>query len=169
MRLLMFLYIRKHEFCSENFKDEGGSLKLEYPKDITDFIPNLKYISISRDTDYKVGYWEKANHIHNWLIKNCATRDRFDKPIDDCRPIEIPIEKLEELLSACKKVLENKSLASSLLPTKNGFNFGSTKYGEWYFDDIENTIKIIEPIVEFMKNKEENEDYTWNVIYHANW
>ena len=70
-------------------------------------------------------------------------------------------------MSACKKVLENKSLASSLLPTKNGF--GSTKYGEWYFDDIEDTIKIIEPIVEFMKNKEENEDYTWTVIYHANW
>ena len=23
MSLLMFLYIRKHEFCSENFEDEG--------------------------------------------------------------------------------------------------------------------------------------------------
>ena len=169
MSLLMFLYIRKHEFCSENFEDEGGSLKLEYPKDITDFIPNLKNISISRDTDYKVGYWRRASHIHDWFIQNCAPINNYGNPIDDCRPIEISLEKLEKLLSACKEVLENHSLAKSLLPTKRGLNFDSMKYDDCYFDDIKDTIKIIEPIIEFMKNKEENEDYTWTVIYHANW
>ena len=169
MGLDMYLQIRKTEYCTHRFKTEGSDLKLELPKGVSKFFPDPCDLSISRSTVYNVGYWRKANHIHNWFIENCATRDRFDEPIDDSRPIEIPIEKLEELLNTCKEVLEDNSLAEELLPTKDGFFFGSTEYGEWYFDDIEETIEIIEPVVEFMKNNMENKDKTWDVIYQAIW
>ena len=169
MGLDMYLYIRKNEYCSKYYKDEGSDLKLEYPKDVSRFFPNLTDLTISRTTDYKVGYWIKANAIHSWFLENCAAKDPFDNPIDDCRPIEIPLEKLEELLDTCKEVLEDHSLAKRLLPTADGFFFGSTKYDEWYFNNIEETINIIEPVIDFMKHMSEIKDCTWDVIYEASW
>jgi hypothetical protein len=35
-------------------------------------------------------------------------------------------------------------LAESLLPSASGFFFGATDYDEWYYNDITNTIKILE-------------------------
>lgn len=165
----MFLEIRKNEYCSKYYKDEGIDLKLELPKDVSRFFPNLTDLTISRATDYRVGYWRKANAIHNWFLENCAARDRWADPIDDCRPIEIPVEKLEELLDDCKKVLADHSLAKELLPTEDGFFFGSTEYDEYYFDNIEYTIDIIVPVIKFMKHMLEIKDYTWSIIYQASW
>ena len=169
MGLDQYLEIRKNEYCSEYHQDKGSDLALEYPKDITEFIPNQTDLRISRQTNYEVGYWRKANHIHNWFMQNCACRDEYDNPIDDCRPIEITVDKLEKLLDACKKVLADHSLASSLLPTQSGFFFGSTEYDEYYFGDIEKTIEIIEPVLKFAKHKLEIEDYNWEVYYQASW
>lgn len=169
MGLDMYLEIRKNEYCSKYYKDKGSRLKLVYPKDITDFIPDLTDLTIFRKTNYEVGYWRKANHIHNWFIQNCAPRDHEGDPIDDCKPIEITISNLEELLDTCKKVLEDHSLASLLLPTRSGFFFGPTDYDEDYFKDVENTIKIIEPVLKFAKHKREIKDYVWEVYYQASW
>ena len=169
MGLDQYLEIRKNEYCSKYHQDKGSDLALEYPKDITEFIPNLTNLSISRKTNYEVGYWRKANHIHNWFIQNCAYKDECGNPIDDCRPIEITVDKLEKLLDACKKVLADHSLAESLLPTQSGFFFGSTEYDEYYFGDIEKTIEIIEPVLKFAKHKLEIEDYVWEVYYQASW
>lgn len=165
----MYLYIRKNEYCSKYYKDEGIDFKLELPKDVSRFFPNLTDLTVSRTTDYRVGYWRKANAIHNWILENCAARDKWADPIDDCRPIEIPLEKLEELLDTCKEVLEDHSLAKKLLPTLDGFFFGSTEYDEWYFRTIEATIDIIVPVIKFMKHMSEIKDYTWSIIYQASW
>ena len=169
MGLDMYLEIRKDEYRSKYHQDKGSDLALEYPKDITDFIPIPTDLTISRQTNYQVGYWRKANHIHNWFMQNCAERNEYDNPIDDCRPIRITVGALEKLLDTCKKVLEDHSLASSLLPTQSGFFFGSTEYDEYYFGEIERTIKIIEPVLKFAKHKLEIEDYDWEVYYQASW
>lgn len=169
MGLDMYLEIRKSEYRSKYSKDKGSRLKLEYPKDITEFIPDLTDLRISRQTNYEVGYWRKANQIHNWFMQNCARRDEYDNPIDDCRPIEITVDKLEELLETCKKVLADHSLAGSLLPTADGFFFGSTEYDDYYFGDLEQTVEIIEPVLKFAKHKLEIKDYAWEVYYQASW
>ena len=169
MGLDMYLEIRKSEYCSKYHQDKGSDLALEYPKDITEFIPNLTDLRISRQTNYEVGYWRKANHIHNWFMQNCARRDEYDNPIDDCSPIEITVDKLEKLLDTCKKVLADHSLAETLLPRQSGFFFGSTTYDEYYFGEIERTIEIIEPVLKFAKHKLEIEDYDWEVYYQASW
>ena len=169
MGLDMYLEIRKSEYRSKYSKDKGSRIKLEYPKDITEFIPDLTDLRISRQTNYEVGYWRKANQIHNWFMQNCANRDEYDNPIDDCRPIEITVDKLEELLDTCKKVLADHSLAGSLLPTTDGFFFGSTEYDDYYFGEIEQTVEIIEPVLKFAKHKLEIKDYAWEVYYQASW
>ena len=169
MGLDQYLEIRKSEYRSKYSKDKGSRIKLEYPKDITEFIPNLTDLRISRQTNYEVGYWRKANQIHNWFMQNCARRDEYDNPIDDCRPIEITVDKLEKLLDDCKKVLADHSLAKELLPTADGFFFGSTAYDDYYLGQIEQTIEIIGPVLKFAKHKLEIKDYTWEVYYQASW
>ena len=169
MGLDQYLEIRKNDYRSKYYKDKGSRMKLEYPKDITEFIPNPTDLKISRQTNYEVGYWRRADQIHNWFMQNCAERDDCDNPIDDCRPVEITVDKLEALLETCKKVLADHSLAKELLPTADGCFFGSTTYDEYYFGEIERTIEIIEPVLKFAKHKLEIEDYVWEVYYQASW
>lgn len=90
----------------------------------------------------EVGYWRKANAIHRWFVEN------IQDGVDDCGKYEVEKEKLEELLAYCKEVLEDHSKAEELLPTQCGFFFGSTEYDEWYFEDIKDTIKILEKVLE---------------------
>ena len=42
------------------------------------------------------------------------------------------------------KALQNSEVAQELLPSQNGFFFGSTDYDEYYMMDVDNTIKILE-------------------------
>jgi hypothetical protein len=96
----------------------------------------VKYI------EEEVGYWRKANQIHKWFV------DNVQDGVDDCRDAYVDSEQLHELLELCKKVQADHSLAEKLLPSTNGFFFGSTEYDDWYFNDIENTIKILEEALE---------------------
>ena len=95
----------------------------------------VKYI------EEEAGYWRKANHIHAWFVSH------VQEGVDECQEVHVSPRKLEELYSVCKEVLEDNTKASELLPTQSGFFFGGTEYDEWYFKDIEDTVKIIEPIL----------------------
>lgn len=121
--------------------------------------------SVSRKTYYEVGYWRKANAIHNWFVENCGNGE------DNCQEMYVSLEKLETLLDICKQVSADHKLAPFLLPTQSGFFFGSTEYDDWYFAKVEDTIKIIEPVIEFLKNiKNKCEPNEWyDVVYEASW
>lgn len=105
----------------------------------------------------EVAQWRKANHIHQWFV------DHVQKGVDECQESYVDSTKLEELLKACiavrdssklipdedgrnrdGKVLEDITLAESLLPCQGGFFFGGTQYDEWYMRSIKDTIKILE-------------------------
>lgn len=85
-----------------------------------------------------IGYWRKANAIHNWIVKNCADG------VDECQRIYVSREKAQELVDACKQVMDNPPLAGELLPPSSGFFFGSTDIDQYYFHDLERTIEIFE-------------------------
>lgn len=86
----------------------------------------------------EAGYWRKANQIHQWFVDNVQQGE------DDCQHYHVSREQLESLLDICKKIKEDNSLAKSLLPTQSGFFFGGTEYDEYYYQDIDNTIQILE-------------------------
>lgn len=90
----------------------------------------------------QIGVWRKANHIHNWFVKNVQDGK------DDCQSSYVDTEKLEELLEICEKVKADHKLAPELLPTQSGFFFGSTDYDECYFSDIDDTIAIVKDALE---------------------
>lgn len=135
----------------------------------------------------QVGYWRKANEIHNWFVKNVQDGE------DDCGyHNEVTKEILEELLDICQIVLNNcelitgkvengysfddngnrvynyidgnvvadPSIAMELLPTQSGFFFGGTSYDEWYVDDIKDTIDIITKVLE-------TTDFDKEMIYYV--
>lgn len=132
----------------------------------------LEKISKLDDCCIQVGYWRKANHIHNWFVNNVQNGE------DDCNSYIVTKEKLINLLDVCKKVLEGSklvqskviigrvlkdgewvnnymdglvikdtSVAEKLLPRTSGFFFGSTQYCQGYIEDIKNTINIIEEVL----------------------
>jgi hypothetical protein len=65
------------------------------------------------------------------------------------------------LLNICKIVNIDNTKAEQLLSTQSGFFFGGTEYDEWYFNDIDNTIKILEDAL----SDENADDFT----YRASW
>ena len=85
----------------------------------------------------EVGYWRKANHIHNWFVEN------VQEGTDDCKEYYVSREDLEELKSVCEQILVDRTKAAELLSTKSGFFFGGTDYDQYYFDDLSKTIEII--------------------------
>lgn len=106
-----------------------------------------------------VGYWRKANQIHGYFVQV------WGNGIDECQPIHVPRAGLEDLLNICKVIIENKDdpefdIMSTLPPTP-GFFFGSYDIDDWYFEDIQNTIEIIE---RSLADQEQT-----SFIYQASW
>jgi hypothetical protein len=95
-----------------------------------------------REIVEEVGHWRKANQIHAWFVHNV----QGDK--DECQKAYVTKDDLEALFTACKAVHEDHSKAGALLPPQSGFFFGSTDFDEWYFSDIEETLKIVGGVLE---------------------
>ena len=107
----------------------------------------------------EIGYWRKANQIHNWFVNNVQNGN------DNCGTYYVGVEQLEELSENCKAVLTDHSKANTLLPTQQGFFFGGYEYDEWYFDQLEETVEIIDGILTEMK---ENDAY-YEFYYDSSW
>ena len=119
----------------------------------------LEKISKLDDCCIQVGYWRKANHIHNWFVNNVQNGE------DDCNSYIVTKEQLINLIQGKVingqslengkwvnnyidgLIIEDSSVAEELLPTISGFFFGSTQYNGWYIDDIQDTINIIEEVL----------------------
>jgi hypothetical protein len=102
----------------------------------------------------EVGYWRKANAIHRWFV------DNVQNGVDDCGEYKVTAEQLIQLRDECNQVLNDSSLAESLLPTQPGFFFGGTEYNDGYVYDLENTVEIINDILE-------NKQYCLDDLYYS--
>lgn len=160
MGLDMYLKQRKRYSCIDFDKKENFCVKKmtvtverefedgEVQKDVV----QVKDPDSSLVVDVPVAYWRKANEIHRWFVENCADG------VDDCKPVYVDGSQLKLLLDICKEVLEDHSKAEEVLPTQEGFFFGSTEYDEWYFKDLEKTVKMLEGL-----------DFDGDYIYEASW
>ena len=163
----MYLYIKKVQYSPVHFYEKGAPTGL-YPEELRGFeekILKRNFASVETTELCQVGYWRKANAIHDWFVKHCADG------VDDCREMPVSISQLEELLNDCKKALKSKGQASNILPTSSGFFFGSTDYDDWYFDNLEYTVELLTDVIKFITEHRTN-DYKWPdylVVYQASW
>jgi len=164
MGLDMYLFLRKREYHSGSaWRPEAEKKLAKYPKELEAFEEEIKQVnfpSVSIDTDYQIGYWRKANAIHEWFVQNCADG------VDECQDTYVSIEKAQELLNTCNKVLADHSLAESALPTQEGFFFGSQEYDNWYYEDVAYTKDLLEKILNFLKT---TEGKCYRIVYCASW
>lgn len=96
-------------------------------------------------------YWRKANMIHAWFVQNVQNGE------DDCGTYDVSGDQLAELRDLCKKALKTRD--ASLLPPRTGFFFGSTEIDDFYWQDLEDTVRQLEAL------DLENGDYQ----YHSSW
>lgn len=111
-------------------------------KVLRDALESLKVNDMEvKELSYRAGYWRKANAIHKWFV------DNVQEGSDNCAEYLVTTEQLERLLELVNEVLRNRDKADDLLPTHNGFFFGSLIYDEGYFDDLIQTKAIIENVL----------------------
>jgi hypothetical protein len=106
------------------------------------------------DITISVAYWRKANQIHKYL----TTNNGVDIICDDDIRSEVKGAALIRLVEICKKLkkhleetgkdkngnYKDTSLCEELLPTQDGFFFGSTQYNDDYVYDLEMTIEQLD-------------------------
>lgn len=137
----------------------------------------------------QIGYWRKANQIHNWFVQNVQDGN------DDCDSYEVTKEQLTELYNTAKtvldasklvngtinngytidstmnmvgikeqgKVIADPTVAHKLLPNRSGFFFGSEDYDQWYYQDIKYTVDTLKKVLK------ETDFNKYTISYHASW
>jgi len=101
-----------------------------------------------------LGYWRKANAIHGWFIRAVANE------VDNCKPVRVTREQLAQLRKLCLMVIADRTLAHKLLPPTTGFFFGSYDIDNCYFEDLRDTVRIIDNALNSKKRV---------FIYRASW
>ncbi len=183
------MYLTKKTYIGAEYKHRN--VKGEIAISIEDKPVKIDFNRVSY-IEERVGYWRKANQIHQWFVANIQDGK------DDCNEYDLPKEKAIELLNICKEIkkktklkkgavtngytfengvkmpiveegkeMVNPEIAENLLPTKGGFFFGSTDYDEYYMQDITDTIEILEGL---LKESDPSKDYfTEEVYYRSSW
>ena len=140
------------------------------------------------DVFEQVGYWRKANAIHRWFVQNVqagvddcgtyvVTREQLEQLKATCeRVLAVMKTRVGQVctgITFCDgkevkhmeeaQVVANPKVCARILPTQNGFFYGSTEYDDAYIYDVKNTVKIINAVLEQTNWEAES------VCYQASW
>lgn len=154
MGLDMYLYAQKYVGGWSHMKDtsEFSALSALYPEiEVSEDSPSI-------EVQFTVGYWRKANAIHNWFVKEVQGGE------DECRPHYVDRSKLEELRDNCKLemlVPANSSQGAGVLEPVAGFFFGAAERDEWYYDNLQRTVEIIDKCLALSED--------WSFEYRSSW
>ena len=95
-------------------------------------------------------YWEPYDAYFrkvNFLFKYFEDRGKM---VDEYYAF-VEQEDVEDIIYKCERILKDNSLAHALLPTQNGFFFGSTDYDGWYFSDVKDCLKQMKQFLKLFK------------------
>jgi len=148
------MYLTKRTYVGANYEHNNITGEISLSKSGKQIPIKLKRVTSVIE---QIGYWRKANAIHQWFVNN------VQKGVDDCKEYHLDSDILKALLKDCKKVIKTPDKADKVLPTKSGFFFGSTNYGEYYLKDIEYTISMVEEAL-----KEEDSEFC-DYYYESSW
>jgi hypothetical protein len=86
--------------------------------------------------------WRKFNALHKWFV------DNVQEGVDDCKECFVDESDLKMLLETLTYVYENKDTAETILPTAQGFFFGSDEIDEYYWEEVKSTIIQLKDLLE---------------------
>jgi hypothetical protein len=141
--------------------DDGPDMVIA--NDVIALLPELVAAKATVQTvSAEVGYWRKANAIHNWFVQNVQDGK------DECKDHEVSYEQLVDLRDVCNKVMEDNTLAPTLLPTGSGFFFGNTEYDHWYFTYVAATVTICNNVLDNLLPTGDVYSH-WDIKYCSSW
>lgn len=142
------MYLEKETYVGAHSEHRNVTGKIEVKVDDDPLDIDFSRVSIVSE---QIGYWRKANAIHNWFVQNCQDG------MDQCQRSRVSVSQLLELRELCEEVLETRD--ATPLPPVSGFFFGSTEVDEWYWDDIRHTINVL-------KDLNPADDQRWDISYY---
>ena len=150
------MYLSKKIYIGNKWRKPRQLVRVIVPKNQKDATFPTGKIDNKRISNIveEVGYWRKENAIHQWFVENVQDGN------DNCGDYYVRRKQLKEFLDLVKQVLKYPKLASKLLPTQDGFFFGSTDYDKYYFEDLKETKKILTKAL-----KEKDGDF----YYQSSW
>lgn len=179
------MYLTKKIYVGANYEHRGVTGKIDIKVGDEKLKVNFNRVSYIEE---RIGYWRKANSIHSWFVEkvqnsedDCnphyVSRENLEELLDICKKVlnstklvdgKIPngtsysvengqVEHWED-----GKILENAILAEEFLPSKGGFFFGGTNYDEYYWQDLLDTVSILE---EVLKEIDDNSE----IYYESSW
>jgi hypothetical protein len=147
---------------------------------------HFKHLSIFDE----VGYWQKANHVHAWFVDkaqggndDCSyyfvSKEQFLELKETCEKVlalnPFSIDESSDLFYTSASTLidngvitkadyeELEAKLEEIMPTQAGFFLGGTDYSPYYFQTVEETLEIVDKILE-------NGDFDKEVyLYHSAW
>ena len=141
--------------------------------------------TVTERRDEELAYFRKVNFIQKFF------EDKYEIP--DAESVPITKEDLQELADLCERVMDKfeewdgakealesddyieppkhiQDYAAELLPTCDGFFFGSTDYDNWYFNDVKDTMNTIRELIQEVEDTYEGEDSDdYQLFYRAWW
>lgn len=159
------MYLFRQQYANPELKE---TLKLERAGKVTTIMPERP--TLVRE---KIGYWHKANHIHRWFVEHVQEKrdDCHDHYVgrDQLRRL---LKSVIEVLNHSKLVpgkvsagyqilqngerqdtwedglvVDNPSVAKTMLPRQRGFFFGSNDYDQTYVEDLSYTKTLLEEVL----------------------
>ena len=139
MGLDMYLY-KKHYVKNWDWMadHEKHTISIKKGKKKLDHIKPDRVCSVVEE----VMYWRKFNALHKWFV------DNVQEGVDDCKESFVDESDLKMLLETLTYVLENKDSAETILPTSQGFFFGSDDIDEYYWEEVKSTIIQLKDLLE---------------------
>ena len=156
MGLDMYLYAKKYisGWSHQDDTSEFDRLKALYPQvEISEQSPSM-------EISFNVGYWRKANAIHNWFVENVQGGD------DNCKPYYVSVDDLTALKEACQLELlvPAGGNGGGVLEPTAGFFFGNAERDDWYYQSLSNTIAIVDKCLHTAKYGQ-----YWSFEYQSSW
>lgn len=116
-------------------------------------------IFFTKKKSSQIGYFRKVNFLVKYFEDTCGldVEKQFSLRIDK--------EDIEELKNRCKEVLDDHSKAEELLPTMEGFFFGSTDYDEYYFEDVQEVYDYCLYLLNIFNDLQDDESIWFEIWY----
>lgn len=140
----------------------------------------------------EIAYWRKSNQVHKWFVDNVqngeddcgyykVSKSELQELVNKCNEILHNVELIDGKVLlrdyytnengeqehikeyGIGKVINNQELCKNILPTEDGFFFGSTEYDEWYLKDIEYTSYRLQAIIDLL------DDDIYDIYYTSSW
>ena len=161
MGLDMYLTRRHYvENWEHNSKDKQFNVNVKTKTGVS--LPYIQKKKV-RHIEESAMYWRKSNAIHSWFVVN------VQGGTDDCGTYRVSRTDLEDLIKLCEDEVKRNNgevvTNNETLEPASGFFFGSIEKDDVYYDDLEETAKVLKEVIDLDKKYDVYPYY----YYHASW